>query len=92
MLNRTPTVLAVPDLVPTVMTVAVGGVAESQYAYVVGGSLFATRGQTVTVYGETTVLAAPTRLTILDGGAAGGWDASWNVVCVFVGTFLVLLF
>ena len=57
---------------------------------IVGGSSGATLSQTVTVYGETTVLAAPTRPTVLEGGAVGSWDASWNVILVSV-AFLVLL-
>lgn len=90
-LDGTPTVLAVPGLVTTVMAVAIGGVAESQYAYVVGGLSVATIGQSVVVDAETKVVSVPTAPAVLEGGAAGFWEASWNAGCDCVGAFLVLL-
>ena len=90
-LDGTPTVLAVPGLVTTVMAVAIGGVAESQYAYVVGGSSVATIGQSVVADAETKVVSVPTAPAVLEGGAAGFWEASWNAGCDCVGAFLVLL-
>jgi hypothetical protein len=80
-LNGTPTVLAVPDLVPTAMAVAMDGIAGLQYAYVVSGSSVATIGQTVVVGGETMVLAAPTGpavwkvVQLEDGTHRGMWLA-----------------
>ena len=90
-LDGTPTVLAELDLVPTVMAVAIGGVAESQYTYVVGGSSVATIGQNVIVDAVTKVVSVPTAPAVLEGGAAGFREASWNAGCDCVGAFLVLL-
>lgn len=97
-INGTPTLLAVPDLLPTYVPTTLNGVLTTALAYLVRGSITAIAGQTVTVDGKTTVLSTPTtvdgsgpqEVDDLQGGAAAMWTLTWGVILTCFGGFLII--